>query len=363
MSRRLLFLEPSKVGTQHITLIEAYLQAAQKVAAGRVELFSCASLWNNLSTGLRGRVAHHAVPVIDPDRRLFLAKVPLEFLVTVWTIFSKRREDVLLVTCLFSPSLYLLEMLCRVWKPANVHVVLHSELEALADRSISPGITGYGYWCRKWWSIRTRNSSLGLVVIADQLRDRLLALGHDRLAPEKLSALSLPASLPEEVYPGAATRARPKVCFVGQRTRFKGYEEFCRLAARLPGFEWVAIGGGSFENLSTGEQRRLASPEDFPAALTDCDVAVFPYTRGYDLSMSAAVLDAIAAGLFVIATSRATFQALSEELGPDMLTCVESSDEIGDALTDWSSRPVLPREERRRRIARSSLGETRLAEQ
>lgn len=360
MSGRILVLEPSKVGNQHITLIDRYLEAIRAGAEGPVEFWCAASLWAHVDSDLKPGLRHRRVPVIDPSRRRFLAKIPLEVLVTLWAILRKRREDVLLITCLFSPALFLVEWACRLLRPHNVHVVLHGELEALVDPTISPKITGFGYWCRKWWAQRSENSRLGLVCIAPFIRARLLALPSARLRADRVQVLTMPINTPADTQSTGdrAQRPRPKVCFVGYRSRMKGFDIFQRLAAARPEFDWLAIGGGFVENLSQGDKTPLERTEDFRAAISDCDIALYPYEAGYDLSMSAAVLDAISAGVHVLASPRGCFLALSEELGTEIIQCHDGVEALNAALDQWLAKGV--RADYRQRIARSGFGQASL---
>ena len=335
---RIIVLEPSKVGTQHITLINPYLEAAVSVTGRSVEFWCAPSLWANVSERIKPSVRHRAIPVIDPSSRRFLIKIPLEVLVTLWAILRKKRDDVLLVTCLFSPALYLVALACQILRPQSVHVVLHSEVEAVADAALSPKITGYGYWMRRFWQRCLCHRTPNLVVIDSFIRTRMLELSESRLQPERLRVLTMPISLPsDEDMKAGTTRHRdtPRVCFIGYRTRLKGFNKFAYMAAARTDFCWRAIGGGIVEDMATGEVTTLDRAEDFGLAVSSCDIALFPYEAGYDVSMSAAVLDAISSGLHVIASPRGCFVALSEVFGEEILQCAEGTEEMNKALDKW----------------------------
>lgn len=363
-TRRLLVLEPSKVGTQHITLIAQYLESALNAEDREVEFWCAPSTWASVPYGLKPRLRHRAIPVIDPSSRRFLLKIPLEVVVTLTAILRKRRDDVLLVTCLFSPALYFVAQACRLLRPRFVFIALHSEVEALVDASLSPWITGYGYWIRRFWKRCLDADAPGLLVLNRFIRERLLDLSEGRLRPERIGVLTMPiqaieqvAGEREEQKPGT----KPKVCFVGYRTRLKGFDTFASMAAARDDFTWLAVGGGVIENVVTGEVTSLDRPEDFAHAVAACDVALFPYEGGYDVSMSAAVLDAIAAGVYVIATRRGCFIALSEVLGEDVVQCAEGIEEMNRALSAWCARPErLDRSTIARRIAASPFSAERL---
>lgn len=361
---RLILLEPSKVGTQHITLISSYLEAMVAAGDNQVEIWCASSMWDSLPSVLTSKVRHRKVPVIDPSSRRFVLKVPLEFLVTLWAIIHKGRDDILLITCLFSPALYLVSQVVRWLRPNSVFVVLHSEIEAVLDQTLSPTITGYGFWIRRFWQKCLHQGTLGLVVIDRFIRDRLITLPEERLRPERLTVLTMPISLTERCARPKRTghpRSKPKACFVGFRSRLKGFDVFAELAAKRDDFIWLGIGGGIIEDIATKEIKQLERPEDFVQALSGCDVAVFPYQAGYDVSMSAAVLDAISVGLHVIASPRGCFLALSEALGEDLVQCAECADEMNAALDRWLSLDQYPDyPEVSRRVASSRFSQSNL---
>lgn len=370
MKHRLLFLEPSKVGTQHITLINAYLEAAVAVADRSVRVMCENSLWDNVRTDLKPYLRHRGIPVIDPHTRRFLIKIPLEILVTLWTILRKRRNDILLVSCLFSPSMYFVDLICCMLRPKNVYIMLHSELEALINPSLSPKITGYGYWCRRWWARRSRKDVTNLVVIDDFIREGLLSLGPDKLDHQHIHVLTQPIAPPlgksdrNSTARFSGTSPRPCVCFIGYRSSMKGFDTFRTLAANRSDFDWLAIGDGVLEDITTGKITRFESAKDFAVAIGECDVALYPYDAGYELSMSSAVLDAISGGLHVIATSRGCFRALAEVFGPDIVQCVDGKHELAAALDRWRAMPERPdRKEYCKRIAASRFSQSTLTEQ
>lgn len=359
---RLIILEPSKVGTQHITLLNSYLEAAVAASQGAVEFWCASSLWQQLDGHVRHNLRHRAIPVIDPSWRWFFVKVPLEVLVALTAILRKKPNDVMIITCLMSPALYLVALASRVLRPRAVYVVLHSELEAVLNASLSPKADGYGYWIRKFWRGCLGHRSPGLVVISSFIRTRMLEIAEGRLAPERVRVLTQPIRLPPDIQPQSGVgRTRPKVCFIGYRTRLKGFSTFSRMASSRNDFTWLAIGGGVVENMATGQVTKLERTEDFARAVSGCDIACFPYEAGYDISMSAAVLDAVSAGVHVIASRRGCFAALRDAFGEDIVQCADGIEEINAALNRWlatSHRPT--RVDLVNRIAASSFSQAKL---
>lgn len=333
---RIILLEPSKVGAQHITLINPYLEAAIVASDRPVEFWCAASMWRNVAPELKLNISHHKVPVVDPVSRQFWLKIPVEIIVTLWVLVRKRPDDILLITCLFSPTLYIFSRLCGMLDSRNVYVVLHGETEALFDISISPKLTGYGYWFRKFWTDFQKVKNIQLIVIDEFIKSKLLTKSVGQLTDDCLHVLNMPIKiLSQNLKLASRVRERPKVCFIGYRSPLKGFDVFSQLAVNHPEFTWLAIGEGQIFDLVTDETTKLMNPDSFQTAISECDIAVFPYKAGYDASLSAALLDALSCGLHVIASPRGCFLAVRDVLGYDCIQCVEGPKEISAALYAW----------------------------
>lgn len=332
----MIVLEPSKVGAQHITLINPYLEAAIIASARPVEFWCAASMWKNVASELKLEITHHEVPVVDPISRQFWLKIPVEIFVTLWVLFRKRPDDILLITCLFSPTLYVLSRLCGILRPRNVYVVLHGETEALFDCSISSKITGYGYWFRKFWKNFQKDNFLQLIVIEEFIKTKLLSNSDGKLTEDCLHVLNMPVQMISQNFELVSrVRDRPKVCFIGYRSPLKGFDVFSQLAVNHPEFTWLAIGEGQIFDLLTHETTMLMNSDSFQTAISGCDIAVFPYKAGYEASLSAALLDALSCGLHIIASPRGCFLAVRDVLGYDCIQCADGPKEISAALCAW----------------------------
>ena len=328
MPRRFIFLEPSKRDTQHITLIEGYLQALADQNIGvslvyRSHPSSCAAL----SPDLRGRLVHEPIAVIDADSRRFVAKGLLE----AWQVLSSmarlRRADMMLVSCVTSPALLIIELLNRLIGSSQTVVVLHGELEGLFEASGS--IRSYGFWLRRWASVRTRSSRLGLAVIAPFIRDALVARLGGRIDPARLFLLPFPLAVPSR----AANAAAGSAVFIGYRTRLKGFDVFTRIATAVRSLRFEAVGNGIVETVPGGGIRQLDTPQAFGAEVARASVAVFPYSGGYQASMSAAAIDAVSAGTLVLATRLGCFTDLQKALGSDAVAIFDSEAEAISVLS------------------------------
>jgi glycosyltransferase involved in cell wall biosynthesis len=334
---RFYFLEPSKVGSQHITLIAGYLDAlvASEAISGSREIHFCSSASTRaaLPRDLSARVRFASVPVMDPEKRRLALKTLVEFAVVARYLVALRRGDVLFVSCLLPTTLLLVEWLNRLLRRRGVYVSLHGEVEGLFEES-TQRMQSFGYWILKWMRGRKPHGPTRLVVIDDFIKERLLRDFPAHLAADDLFVVHHPV-LPVAV-PAAPGGAPASACFIGYRTRFKGFPHFERYAREIPGRRFVAIGGGKAEDLTAGATVAFEGEQGYFRAIGQCDLAVFPYVSGYTASLSAAALDALATGVHIVATDRACFRGLAEYLGPDFVTLCESPESAGSALRDPS---------------------------
>jgi glycosyltransferase involved in cell wall biosynthesis len=339
--RRFWFVEPSKVGTQHITLIDGYLRALadSTVVQKDFNVVLCChpSVHAELSNEVRSSITHESTVVIDPEARRFVPKILLE----VWVVFQAMRRarpgDIVFISCVLSTALWMIEGMNRLLKRRNVYVVLHGEVEGLYDSSLR-GFKNFGYWSLRWIRLRRPSSLLNLVVIDDFIRERLLADFPQQIKPERIFTIHHPVTALK--FEQRYHSAQLKVCFIGYRTKFKGYQEFESLARAVPDLEFVAIGGGKVERVPSGETQPLAENGGYLGAVADCAVAIFPYVGGYTASLSAAALDALSAGVHIIATDRPCFVGLAETFGPETVTICPDIRQISALLSDntWVER-------------------------
>lgn len=367
-------LEPSKLGPQHITLIEAYLVALRSLdlPARGVGLVYAAhpTSFAALSGDLRAGLVHRPVDVIDADARRWVAKALLEVRVVASAIRRLGPRDVLIVTCVTAPALLILETLSRLIGRRRVVVVLHSELEALFDPTLrSP--RSWGFWSHRWSRLRRRGSRLGVAVIAGFVRDALAGSGIAALAPDQVEVLTFPVgptavpavtaltAVPAATPTAVPANGLPRVAFIGYKTRMKGFEIFVEAARRLAtaGLVFDVVGAGGIETIPAGT-RRPYGPGEFIGEVGASAVAFFPYEQGYDASMSAAALDALSTGVHLLATRRGCFKAIERELGPETITLVDTVDEAVERLADpaFIARAAAGKAERRERLAEFGFG-------
>lgn len=329
---RLHFVEPSKIGRYHITLIDGYLRAIglSEALRSRFDLVfhASASTRANLAAETREAVEWRRIPVVDGDTRRLVLKSVIEFLVVLRLLLLAPRRDVIFVSCVLPTTLLMLEWANGLIRRPRFFVVVHGEIEGAFEESVQ-GIRSYGYWVLKWLGIRRGRSTLQVVVIGEFSRDGLIRAFPDKFDPARTHVVPHPI-VPVPFCP--LDQLGPEsLCFIGYRTPFKGFSGFVRAAEAHPEIDFRIVGGGVVEDLRSGTTRRLSTNEDFLGAISACAGALFPYVSGYRLSLSAAALDALATGTHMIATPRPCFLSLQQTFGPDAVTIYRSDEEL-DAL-------------------------------
>ena len=343
MVRRLYFLEPSKVGIQHISVIEGYLRALagseRIVREFELHLLASRSTLRAVSADVLDKYVCSKVPVMNPEKRRLMRKSIVELGVLLRCLFKLQRKDLLFVSCLLPTTLLMLEVINRVLRIKGVYVVLHGEIEGLfAGRAQK--WSSIGYWAWLWLQCRPRNSLVSLVVLDDFIKRTLLESFGNRLDSSRLHVVYLPII---EVQWVADRPQTPQVVFIGYRTGRKSFEDFCALSVGRKGMRFVAIGGGRLQYLQ-GEEVALTSKAAYLESIATCTIAVFPYKWGYHASLSASAMDALIAGVPILALRQPCFTSLEDYFGSDLVAVFDSIEEMGgylDRLDDakvWSTR-------------------------
>ena len=330
----LYFLEPSKVGNQHLTLIEGYLAAlASSETIGRqYELVLCASgaTLAALPQGLKSDFRCEKVPVMDPERRRLVLKTFVELYVVLRNVSRLAENDCLFVSCVLPTTMWLLEKCMRLFPKKRFHAVLHGEIEGLFDSKLqSP--SSYGYWSTRWLKSRRPDSRIDLVVLDDFIKEKLISDFPHKFRDRTISVVPHPI-IWDDIKQTDTDGPTPIVCFVGYRSRFKGFDEFVRLADDHPGIDFLAIGAGKVENVRSGSTLPVVDNVAYLHELSKCAAAVFPYSGLYTCSLSAAAMDALSVGVQVIAYDRPCFESLAEEFGPDSVLICRSYSDLGATM-------------------------------
>ena len=333
--KRFYFVEPSKVDSQHITLIEGYLRAlstSRRLADTHTMIFaSSRSTFAHLSADLRASVKYEEVLVMNPEKRRLFFKTIVEFFVVLRYLLKIRQGDTLFISCVLPTTLVALEYVNRFLRRNSFFITLHGEVEGLFDKSLRR-FTSYGYWIDLWLRKRHPSSTLSLVVIDDFIKQRLLDEFPEKLCDEQISVVHHPITA---LLSTTAVIRQPGcviACFVGYRTKLKGFDQFEVLAGSVSGLRFIAIGGGFVVDIPGGESRQIEGTAAYIHEIAGCTVAVFPYIGGYTASLSAAVLDALSAGVHVIASRRACFVSLAEHFGTDFITLYDHPEEVAGIL-------------------------------
>jgi len=333
MMGKLYFLEPSKVGVQHIYLLEGYLSAltASPQISDRFQIVLCTSksTARNLSTEVLAKVTPKPVFVMNPEKRRLVLKSLVEFYVVFRRMLALRPQDVLLVTCVFPTSLILIEWANRLLRRRGVHVVLHGDIEGIFASSRQSWLS-IGFWAKTWLRLRRPGSRISLVVLDDFIKRRLIDAAPQKLNDANIFVVQLPVT---PVNSEQALAVPPTVGFLGYRTQIKSFEAFAGLPGLLPAFRFVAIGGGKIEDIGAGTSEPLAGKDGYLAEIARCSVACFPYTAGYTASLSASALDALSTGVQILALDRPCFAELSAYFGDDVVQVVSRVEDIPQVLS------------------------------
>ncbi len=335
MRNRLFFVDASKVEKYHITLIEGFISAiiSSEAIVRRFDIFVwlAESLRANLSERVRSQIAWRKIPVINQDLHHVVRKSLVEFWVVIRLLFMLRRGDVAVVSCLMPTALLLLEILNKVVRKKGIYVVVHGEIDALVEGRIEHW-RSIGYWSTLWMKFRSCGSYINIVVIDDFIRSGLVVRSGGKIRLDQISVVHHPVSAMPELR--LADKLRPSVCFVGFRTRAKGFDEFVHLGRTHNGaYDFLAVGQGRIENVVTGATQPLNGTSGFLEAIAVSSAAIFPYTSGYCATLSAAALDTLSAGVHIIATDRPFFVSLAEYFGPDFVTIYRSQTELEALLS------------------------------
>ena len=324
-------LEPSKVGVQHLTFLESYLQAFISAKGLRsafdINFVASKKTIAKLDKSKLSLVKLSSILVMDPLKRRLVFKTIVETWQVLRLMLKKNRDDKLFITCLLPTSLIMVEQINRLLMRKDIFVVLHGEIESLFNNS-SQSFLRIGWWARFWWKSRPLDSKIRLVVIDDFIKDRLESICDNSLDITVIHhpIIPLEKSKPEDLV--------TKVCFIGYRTKNKGYKEFLTLSEKHQNLDFLAIGGEVVENIRTGEIDILKTHDDYLDIISTCTLSIFLYNDGYRATLSAAALDALKVGVHILALDRPFFISLSDHLSDKIVTVKDNFTEVSKYLDD-----------------------------
>jgi len=332
---KLFILEPSKVATQHITFLTGYLNALIDNRSINKK-FSLVFEGSKSTVAALPRSVKDCVPtstvwVMNPERRRLIRKSFLEFFVILFRIIKMKAGDALIVTCALPPTVIMLEFANYLIRKRDVSLVLHGELEGLCKEE-RESIKRIGYWAQLWAKLRPVRSRISLIVLDEFIKDRLYALDNKKFSAKTVSVIPQPILAFQDDREAPSDEAHT-VCFIGYRVQHKGFSTFRELAKRHAELQFVAIGGGLVENVITGETKKLDGQQEYMAAISNCVAALFPYESGYSCSLSGAAVDALSAGVQVVAFNQPFFLNLEKVLGRDVVTVVQDRSEMSGWLS------------------------------
>lgn len=358
-SGRMIFAEVSKVRHYHSTVMNGFIEAWYEAEANKIwgnpYVFAHESFVKCLSKEVQDKSIIEYISVLDPDKRHLIRKTIIEFFVTMKIITSMRKEDVLLITTIFPTTMVLVEIFVKLFPKRNVTVLQHNELEDafLEER---PSLGTYGHANLMWHKVRQLGSHIKIAVLANFIAEGVKLRFHKSLKHNQLHVIPMPMkAITADEHPRGE---RLKCCFVGFDTKVKGFSFFEKLAEKNPDKDFVQIGGGVVRKLNSSLVTELKTPEAFIESLSSADVAIMPYTSGYEYSLSAAATDAISAGVHLLTFDRGCFRALRSIFGPESVTICTNDLEMHQYLTDqdWNIMVRNGKVERLVKVNQSEFG-------
>jgi hypothetical protein len=323
---QLFFVEPSKTGFQHITFLAGFLQALSSSAVARrfeLNLLASASTLSHLPAALFSSFSRREIPVVDPMARKLVRKSFREFLEVYRVVRVADPDDRVIVSCMLPTALILLEVACLLMRQRRaVFIVLHGELEGLSDSGWD--FRRIGTWSKFWAALFSQRSRLNYIVLEEFIRDGLIYRGF---ASDRVHVVHhiVPA-----VRLDSGRKSTSTCCVIGFQTRQKGWGAVQRLIAELPSIDFVSIGGGKVTDLRTGVIGSIVGDDGYIAEISRNHFALCMFERGYQLTLSASTLDALAANIRIVGLECPFLRAVKSRF--DDVVLFESLEQVIDAL-------------------------------
>lgn len=351
-------VEPVCTGFSHAHVNAALLATVRLAWPDEAVVFTAEPAHLDAVRGYLDANSVHSVELRALDHgRISYPRTPLDkaaVLPFCMRILSAARRDGatrVLLTASYTPHLLFLDLLTRTThRDIPVLAIAHSLMQNLLH-------AGGPRWLPRLADVlrRSRSGRLRVCVPADCIRRRAIELVPDA----NVAAIDLAYFFPDTVpVPPAPPPLR--LGFLGVGSRRKGIDLFYRLAAELtathePGaFAFELVGriedapSPEWANAPVSAERsgRLLTEAERSARLSRLHVAVFPYLAAeYELVASAAFLDAVAAGIPVLAMRTPYFEEQFARFG-DIGELCDSYDTLkaaagrclGDTGAHWSAR-------------------------
>ena len=119
------------------------------------------------------------------------------------------------------------------------------------------------------------------------------------------------------------------ICFIGYKTKNKGFSDFIEIAKSNNNFIFLSIGGGRSETVGGQAVEIFSDNDTYLKKIAECTASVFPYQSGYKCSLSAAAFDALSCGVPILATNLPFFVNLNKYFGSSYVKVFNSFEDIG----------------------------------
>jgi hypothetical protein len=345
-------IEPNKTASQHITFNAAILNALSDFEINFFVSKSAQDFYNRSD-----KLRKISIPVVDGDSRKFIKKALIEFIVLIYFLIKTGRSTKSLILSISPNVLVLIEIFCTIFGYKKVICIIHGELEGLVEKDKS-SITSYGYWIKKWFLMRELCGEISPVFLSEYVYKNLLNHGFIKSNLfNKFYLIELPP--PALGYSVVNKFQEFTIAFIGTRSVRKGYGPFLTLVESLStrgDIDFYSLGSGRLINHSK-EIEKIIDPGTYLDILLEFDVAIFPASDSYLLTVSSAINDAFAAGLLVLAMDSSMARHYQKILGMDSIEIFENLEAMLSRVEEINKDLVRSkREVRLRNLANSKLG-------
>lgn len=350
-------IEPSKVGSQHITLLGGFLKALSESTyfCKRYDLIFCSSIKTRIALGSLGfnEIIYKNIFVMNPENKRLIVKSFIELFVVLRKIIYAKRRDIIFISCLLPTTFYMLEFFNFLFRKKNIYVVLHDEVEWILSNTKNK-ITSFGFWSSMWLNKHSKKSNIKLVVLDDFIRDKLLDKFPEKFQDNCIYVIHHPIFTFEDAH---TAKLKNSICFIGYKTKKKGFSHFIEIAKKNTKFSFLSIGGGQVSMIGSEAFNVLPDNNSYLGRIAECKGSVFPYMSGYECSLSAAALDALSCGVPILATDLPFFVHLNKYFGTQYVRVFNSPEDIGHKLnTSLDEMEKESRQEKLNNIQRSKYG-------
>lgn len=311
--QKFIIIEPSKASAEHLTFNALVVSALLNRAPKSTCLAAAKSHFEALG---RPKTVFCPLPIISIVKRRFISKALVEGFAITKTFLYARRHGFrnAIVLSVFPPLLFWLALMARLFGISTI-LVLHGELEGLTDSS-RQRITSFGYWVQRFFKYEGF-LRISCLVLSEGIYHRLLKMYP--AADGRIYWANHPIA---KSYHSSNVQRDLDFATVGIATEKKHDQLFSYLADLARSGQSVAHVGMTELALFNRYKQDITffcapgshlDKDEFATALKRVRHAVFPYSdSSYQMTVSGAMLDAIACGCKILCLPNAFAKDLVE---------------------------------------------------